>query len=58
LSSCLSDLPRTDAALFSKVKKDIEVARNLAKQSQQQRNLSPVMNSMIGCVLHELSQSH
>jgi hypothetical protein len=53
-----SDLPRRDAALFSKVKKDIEVSRNKAEQSQQQRYLSPVMNAMIGCVLHELSHWH
>jgi hypothetical protein len=57
-SYAASTLPRGDAALFGVVKKHVEVAWSVAEQPQQQRNLSSVMNTMIGCMLQELSQRH
>ena len=53
-----NDLPRRDTALFSMIKEDVEIAWSVAEQSQQQRNLSPMMDPMIGCVMHQLSQWH
>ena len=44
--------------LISIIDKDIEIARRVAEQSQQQRNLPAMMNTVIGRVLHEFSQWH
>src|SRR5947209_2263961 len=49
---------RRDAVPVRIVKEDVDIARSVAKRSQQQRNLSPMMNSMIGCMLHQRAQWH
>jgi hypothetical protein len=55
---CPPDLPRRDAALVGMIDKDVEITRRVAEHSQQQRNLSAMMNTMIGRVLHQFSQGH
>lgn len=42
-------------ALGTIIEKNVEIARSKGQQSQQQRNLPPMMNPMIGCVLHQLT---
>ena len=53
-----TDSLRPDTALISIVKKDIEVAWTIAEKSEQQRKLSPMMDAMIGRVMHQFSQPH
>ncbi len=43
------------SCLSRKVEKDIEVTRSVAEEPEQQRNLSSMMNTMSGRVLHQLS---
>ena len=40
------------------IEKDVEIAWRIANRSQQQRNLGPMMNAVIGCVLHQFSYRH
>jgi hypothetical protein len=58
LGGMSTESPRTDAAPLAIVEKDVEIARHVAEDSQQQNNLPTVMNTMIGAVLHQLPQCH
>jgi hypothetical protein len=51
---CKTELPRAHAVLFGVVQEHVDITRYMAEDSQQQRNLPTVMNTMIGCVLHQL----
>lgn len=46
----LADLPRTRLVPVSIVKEPVEITWHMPEHSQQQRNLSPVMNTVIGPV--------
>src|SRR5438270_10724387 len=51
----LSELARRSTALVGIIKKDVEIARRVAEQSQQQRDLSSMMNPVNCRVLHQVS---
>ena len=51
-------LPRGSTTLVGIIKKDVEIARRVAEHSQQQRNLSSMMNPVNRSVLHQVSQAH
>jgi hypothetical protein len=56
LGGCLfAELKRTDVMTFGIVEKQVDVARLMTEYAQEQCDLSTVMDTMIGPMLHELS---
>ena len=53
-----ADLPRAHLVPVGVVKEQVDIAWHVAEHSQQQRNLSAVMNAMIGPVLHQFPEFH
>lgn len=51
-------LPCWDAALFSIIDEQVDIAWSVAEHSQQQGNLSAMVDRVIGRVVHEFSQRH
>ena len=58
MATVFADSPRTRLVSVSVVKEQVEITRHMAQDSQQQRNLPAVMNTMIGPVLHQFPECH
>ena len=52
------DLPRPHLMPLGVIEEQVDIAGYMAEYSQQQRDLTTVMNTMIGPVLHQLAQCH
>jgi hypothetical protein len=56
LGGCVfAESKRTDVMTLGVVEKQVDVARHMAEYAQEQCDLSTVMDTMIGPMLHELT---
>jgi hypothetical protein len=50
--------PRAHLVAVGVEEQQIEISRHVSEPSQEQGHLSPMMDAMVGRVLHQFSQRH